>query len=290
MENSFIRTSSGIQNEHLFHDVDYIVYLEGGNHSYTLEDITTKSLFNDNTLDIAFWKNQFNNHYSNCNCKFKSIGSKTVLKELSDIVISNNITSIIICMDSEFDELLNNKIQNPRVLYTYGYSWENEVFNPLILENLVILFTAMGECSDLIRTRYENFLSNIKDGVKGDYYQFSINNAFFPKKSRLKYFDIEDVALSVKVDLLHKDIESKGMNLNQLIAYELDVERYCYGHLIADFSCQLIRNHLKKELFIDCPCNEALNRSAISLYFSQELKNDEINNYYENQFKNLKST
>lgn len=284
MESSFIRTASGLNNEHLFHDVDYVVYLEGGGKSFNINEVLNDGYYNDQTLDIAFWSNLFRHYWEDKRLKFKSIGSKTVLKELSTVLIDNDINTVLICMDNEFDELLMKRIADRRVFYTYGYSWENEVFTLPIIKNLAISFSAVGLCPPVIEERYNHFISDITCGVKADFLLFQQDDSIFPKKSRLRFIDLDKVSAPVKQEELNTCINSRGISQDQLDSFTIDTKKYCFGHLVADYSCQLLRLHLKKELKIDPPNNEAFNRLAIVLYYQTFPCDDLIKNHYEQQF------
>ena len=50
---AFTRTSSGLTNLAQFHGVEFIVYTEGGDKSYTLEEVINGK-FNKSSIDIKF--------------------------------------------------------------------------------------------------------------------------------------------------------------------------------------------------------------------------------------------
>ena len=58
---SFTRTNSGLSNLALFHGVDLIVFTEGGEESYSYEDVLA-SKFNERSVDIKFWSGIFSKH------------------------------------------------------------------------------------------------------------------------------------------------------------------------------------------------------------------------------------
>ena len=120
----FQRSNSGLNNQHLFYGVDYVAYTEGGD-SLSFEKVLNGE-FNDSSIDKLFWEFIVKN-YSNKSFKFKPIGSKSTLKLLLDKFMRDNISHNLICTDSEFDEVFNDKIDSDKIIYTYGYSWENDV-------------------------------------------------------------------------------------------------------------------------------------------------------------------
>lgn len=110
----FTRTSAGIGNEHLFYDVDFVVYCEG-------KQVDGEG----SSLDEVFWDRIFSEHGKNVWCK--SMGGKSVIRPLAERIIQDAIPNVIVAMDRDYDELLEEILDHPRVFYTYGYSWESDV-------------------------------------------------------------------------------------------------------------------------------------------------------------------
>ena len=133
---SFTRTSSGLGNQYFFYDVDAVVFTEGGDVSWTFEDIRNNE-FNENSVDILFWKKLFQSFKSDLNLKFKAVGSKTTVSAIALEIKSKNLNTVIAAMDSEFDHVHNHCIVHPNVLYTHGYSWENDVWDSSIIVSLL---------------------------------------------------------------------------------------------------------------------------------------------------------
>ena len=75
---SFKRTLRGLGNQHLFYNVDLIVFLEGGSVSYNKADVYAGN-FTAETEDIIFWRNIFNKFSNN---KQVNIKHKKGLKPL----------------------------------------------------------------------------------------------------------------------------------------------------------------------------------------------------------------
>ena len=124
---SFTRTSSGLSNLHLFYDSDLIVYTEGGTQTFTLEDIQ-KGSYSRNSVDIKFWKHVFEINGFEKKVSFRAIGSKTASKSICEKIISGEIHNIIVAKDRDLDEYVDSMFNSPFILYTKGYSWENDVF------------------------------------------------------------------------------------------------------------------------------------------------------------------
>ena len=67
----FRRTNSGLSNQHLFHKVDIVVFVEGGNKQYNKTQVYAGS-YNHETDDIIFWSKMFDQFVSGKKLKFKS--------------------------------------------------------------------------------------------------------------------------------------------------------------------------------------------------------------------------
>ncbi|MDF3383410.1 MULTISPECIES: DUF4435 domain-containing protein [unclassified Sulfitobacter] len=123
----FTRTEAGLSSEHLFFDVDWIVYCEG------------KPLSDDvSSLDEAFWTKVLSANGVSCKCK--SMGSKPELKQLAETVIDGSVQRVLVAMDRDYDHLMANLIDHPRVLYSHGYSWESDACQNFSVERVVQLF------------------------------------------------------------------------------------------------------------------------------------------------------
>ena len=112
----FERTKSGQENRASFLGVDIVCYVEGGGGA------------NSHSDDVIFWRYIFSALRPDLRVHFLAKGGKPELEKRANDIIDKDIKFAIVAMDSDFDELLMEKIPDPRVLYTYGYSWENDLF------------------------------------------------------------------------------------------------------------------------------------------------------------------
>ena len=133
---NFLRTNSGLSNLAIFRSVDVVVFTEGGESRHILDE-TEETLFLAQTLDKVFWENILTS------CKFRysfvsySIGSKHNLNDIAQRIESEVVSNVIVAMDTDTDDLENRMLTSPLILYTYGYSWENDVFDEEVLVDYV---------------------------------------------------------------------------------------------------------------------------------------------------------
>lgn len=287
--NLFHRTHSGLNNQHLFYNVDYVIYTEGGE-SLSVESVE-KGKFNDISIDKIFWKKILSN-YSNKSFKFKAIGSKSTLKMLLEKFIDEDINNNIICTDSEFDEIFNDRINSDKIIYTYGYSWENDVWNQDVLIN--ILNQLSGENNDMneIQKDYSDFLKNIEMHVKNDAHFFKTSLKYFPRPNghqKLLNCDSNSFPnlVNQQIDLLKINANiSDDLQEEILVTYSnIDVDRYCYGHLLNDFCKNYIKYYLKVKHKLSGLGDDIIKRLALSNFINY--LSVSINNYYFNIITNL---
>ncbi|WP_316201701.1 MULTISPECIES: DUF4435 domain-containing protein [unclassified Bradyrhizobium] len=128
------RTISGLASLHLFFRVDCIVYCEGG------EQLSEREIFSgngdDQTLDVFFWSSISKFLQAKRSYHFKSVGNKAVLKSIAADLDRSKIDSVLVCLDRDYDWLCGKQIESPRVVYSYGYSWESDVVCPICFERL----------------------------------------------------------------------------------------------------------------------------------------------------------
>lgn len=123
----FRRTNFGLSNQHLFFDVDVVVYCEGGE---TEEE--------EATFDELFWKRVFEGNGKRVTCR--SSGNKTMLMELAHAVSVEDVENVVVAMDRDYDHIFGRVIEHPRVIYTYGYSWESDVISHLAFVSTCAMF------------------------------------------------------------------------------------------------------------------------------------------------------
>lgn len=243
----FLRSDSGLRNLNKFYRAECICYVEGGGINYSVESIISENKYTDSTRDITFWKNIFQTFTKLEKVKFKSIGSKTVLLKLSRKIIDNKLRNTIICMDSEYDEIGNRKIDHANHIYTYGYSIENDIFN---IENVIQILSAnIGfQITDTeeIKMNIDYFFKKLKKYISYDYYSF---------ENALKFIDREKPSKNLKISndnypLLNIELfEEKCKELSleeEHLNDNLCVEKHCFGHLVEHFFMQTIRTYLNK--------------------------------------------
>ncbi len=123
---SFFRTSSGIENQPLFHRKSFIVYVE-----------EEPNLDPGKSLDIPFWRRVFRDLFPEQSFEFKGLGGKYHVLQMADLIISKSIPNSLCALDSDYDGLFSAKLDDERVFYTHGYGAENDLLCPKIVSTVV---------------------------------------------------------------------------------------------------------------------------------------------------------
>lgn len=235
---SFTRTRSGLSNLALFFKVDYIVYTEGGNVSYSFADVLDGK-FNDNSVDIKFWHVIFNKHGFNKKVYFRALGSKSSLKEICNRITSGDISNVIVTLDSDLDEFIGTKFDSPFILYTRGYSWENDVYHPDLVKDQIESFVLTAEFPEeyleIIKQVYQNFEHHASRLLKIEI-MFRKNNLKFITDCNGERFINGKSIPKLHIDqMLRLLVERKGRLIRPVEMPEIPLEtcpiRYSYGKL-----------------------------------------------------------
>lgn len=285
----FKRSISGLNNQHLFYNVDIIVFVEGGNKSFSKDEVYSGS-YHTETEDIIFWRNLFFIFNNTKKVKFKSVGSKTTIKEIVLDLVDGKLQSVMVAMDNEFDEILKLKIEHPNVLYTYGYSWENDVWNHIVIQSIIEELSAVKIEHDEIKQNFNSFIKNLKLAVYADGYLFKRSSSFFPRKTGFLFcVDCASPGLpTIKRSEISKKIAEKGLKNNTLYSFgkrnSINTLKFCFGHLLANYCCQVVFSYLRNKHNLTGLRKEIVYRIGINKSFQLTFNGSQIYDYYKAQF------
>lgn len=121
---TFTRSNSGIGNSALFFGADRTVYIEGTGD------------------DQRFWQSVFAVFYTgSLRFHFKSLGPRSAVLPYVNGIANKSIANVIAIVDSDYEGLKFSKFKIPNVIYSYGYSFENDLFTP---KNSIRLISQLG--------------------------------------------------------------------------------------------------------------------------------------------------
>lgn len=140
---AFTRSSSALYSIHRFFGVDVVVYCEGGP-SLSYNDAVKQEVA-CGTLDTLYWSSVVSSFSINKKFHFKSVGGKVTINAISEEVEKLSLGNITVCRDSDYDRALGRAVSGGRIAWTMGYSWENDVVRPAVLESIAINLVGSGD-------------------------------------------------------------------------------------------------------------------------------------------------
>ena len=294
---SFRRTASGLSNLYLFFRVDAVVYLEGGR-SLCRDDVDN-GIYTDATHDIRFWQTVFGIYRPGKLFKFCSIGSKETVNSIAQDIVDGAIANVIVAMDRDFDHINDKLLISDNVIYTHGYSWENDAWNETSLREAFCALS--GACktkiqieSDIIGKYYKECAFYLKGSIRMDAVLSQHGYSFFDRDSYMRYVKIECNGQP----MVHREhIKNSMFNVRQKIGKPIVRKAPfltsplvdCFGHLFAEYAYRIlvfllekIRNNPK------IPKDYAT--SMIVEKFGQLLANGllpDLNQHYDSEFSHV---
>lgn len=251
---SFRRTESGLSNSYLFFGVDAVVYLEGGN-SLCRENVD-QGLYADSTQDIRYWQILFGIYRPTKMYKFCSVGSKETVKSIAKDIMEGRVNNTIAAMDRDFDHIAGKMIVSANVIYTFGYSWENDAWNESSLREAFCALssacsTRIDNEAEIIEEYFKECASKLRGAIRIDAILSQYDNSVFDRKSYKRYVDIQSDGMpmvnmeQVKSSLVDTRNKVEGpifRKSNFILSPLVD----CFGHLFAEYAYRILTYLLEK--------------------------------------------
>lgn len=251
---SFRRTESGLTNLYLFFGVDAVVYLEGGA-SLSREDVN-QGLYTDSTQDIRFWQTLFSIYRSGKKYKFCSVGSKETVKSIATDVMEGRVNNVIAAMDRDFDHINGRLIATNNIIYTFGYSWENDAWNKEALREAFC--TLAGACAtkidaeeEILENYYQEVASHLRGAIRIDAILSQYDYSLFDRESYMRYVAIKRNGMpTVNQEQVSNSLsEARGKVEGKIVRkthFVLSPLIDCFGHLFAEYAYRLLAYLLEK--------------------------------------------
>lgn len=245
----FRRTSSGLSNLYLFVGAEAVIFLEGGPTTFTREKIEDGA-FTSISSDIRYWQALFADFLPSRKYQFRSIGSKEAVKSIAIDIKNGSISNVIAIMDRDFDNLSGEIIDGDNILYTYGYSWENDCWTTEAINSAVISLTGLcatkaNDVETEVNDLFMSFCKHIKCAVKADSLMIQNGFSLFDRVKPARYISIE---AGGKPNLCMKQIKKSFKDSRLKVASPI-YKKFnlanspltdCFGHLLADFSYRVL--------------------------------------------------
>ena len=291
---AFTRTSSGLTNLAQFHGVEFIVYTEGGDKSYTLEEVINGK-FNKSSIDIKFWSTIFIKHDFNRDFQFRALGSKSVTNNICEMIENGNVRNIIVARDSDLDDFIGEKFFSPYILYTRGYSWENDVYEQELVKQQIHALLMRAELDEeyirIVDDSYRHFKLNLGRLLRleliyrmhGMKFITSMNGERFIDGRTLPKLKINQVRQLLRE---HRDGIQKPFYLDNIDLAQCPF-RYCYGKL-QEALAQSVISYVVGKL----EGRKSVNKENIIMAMIERYQNNvaiESDQYYEQIIGDLKA-
>lgn len=252
---SFVRTSSGESNMHKFYGVDLIIYTEGGSKSFSIEEVD-KGKHTCTSVDIKFWSGILKTYQVNKTFQLRAVGSKTASKIITQRINDGTVKNVAVAKDRDLDGFLSNIEQSPYILYTKGYSWENDVFTLeqtlRQIEKLAMQSSIPDEYADEIKSSFKDFERLGKSLAKLEIIFRHQGIRFISDINGERFFNSKSTPKIEKAEV-YKHLSSKKKSLARPIKLGLKLKGVCpfyhnYGKLISALSMSAIQYVGKKKL------------------------------------------
>jgi hypothetical protein len=243
----FERTSSGIQNRSTFYGVDLVCYIEG-----VIESETTFS------ADATFWSKIFAAFEPNAKVKFVARGGKPQLESLAKTLIRKDIKNSLILMDSDFDDFHGDKLDDYRVLYTHGYSWENDVFGVEMSRSIFCALAHSPNVDALIDAdlshQFSKFETASRKAMQADYFSILSKSSLIPRDKPGRFIKTDPdhfgrpffCKKSALAELRKVNSSTKTKRKLEVTSVPIDAIRFLYGKTVGSYVRALMVYLLKK--------------------------------------------
>lgn len=141
---TFMRTQSGVVNFRRFVGADILIYTEGKNNTSGGED---------QVFDAMFYMSLIKSIYPEKSIVIKCIGSKKdALEYASNLHRSETLGSVVI-IDRDGEDLICSLLPLKGLIYTDGYSWENDFWTPTIAREILEELACTDRKSDFLMSQ-----------------------------------------------------------------------------------------------------------------------------------------
>jgi hypothetical protein len=248
---NFRRTPGGLNSLYLFFRVDKVAFCEGGPPVNYLDAIQGKGV--ENTHDIMFWSNVCRRLSPQKRYHFKSVGSKETLKSLASDVIRTGGTTVIVCLDSDFEHHLGIGLVHHTIAYTYGYSWENDIVKIAVLKQVFLSLLPntpenIDAASDLER-EINSIIADLRKWCEVDFNLVARKlGSLFERSKPLSLHDLSRVPPCVDKTRLANRLGKLGYRRcppRKLRFPDADAWRHGCGKVISNLAYQVVSRRLK---------------------------------------------
>jgi len=256
---SFTRSPKGLENTRNFKGVDIIVYTEGGDgRQLTKEEIVLGGGQPD-TDDAKFWQGVIAGVRPGIKAKVLSVGDCKVVESIAENIVENDLKGLFVAYDRDYKDFFGPDYRDERVVLSYGYSWESDLFDEKTilgcLESIVIRGFDRQEMSKKVHDFSTNVLNGLQYVIRCDQVFVVLGGQLFDR-GRPGSILVHDAQSknppAVDKERLIKNITKKKKQLNAKGVFlvnrttKIDPCRHAFGKFLLHVARRIIRCILRE--------------------------------------------
>ena len=242
---SFSRTSPGLQNAARFYGVSAVVYVEG-------RPQTSES--DPGSLDIIFWSKLFDRYAPNLQVRVICRGSKSDLLHTAAQITGGALSNVIVALDRDYDPEVGVDVRHPAVLYSYGYSWENDVWCHEVIEALIASHSLVRPVpvaeKQLVRDAFDDFCNCARRVARSNMAAALGNNSYVVRTCEHKgLVQLGGAAPKFRSSFFKqklRDYNRAKVGSHSLAGRSVEAPRHILGHFMAFFGFHLACSSLRR--------------------------------------------
>lgn len=235
----FMRTPSGLRNFARFHGAELTIYIEGRSE---LEGAAPSDRV---TYDELYYRAILHDVAAERRFVFKVVGCKDSVMEYARSIKENNINNCFSIVDRDWEGITSSCLNDPRLVYTNGYSWENDFWTlNLVMQTLTDLLPTIRTLeSEPVRKMMERAAHRLGRVSKIDCLTKLHGIKFIPSSKTSVGVELQS---SVTFLVGIKEIKKYGhrARAQRAAISACSVSKAMHPHIVKSSSERIIRGHL----------------------------------------------
>ncbi|WP_157032890.1 DUF4435 domain-containing protein [Sphingomonas changbaiensis] len=226
------------------------------------------------SFDAMFWRAVFAALRPDLKVRCVPKGDKATLIQIAEDNMRSGAQNWIVALDRDYDELTGCLLLDARVVYTFGYSYENDVFCPEAIEalfyNVCPLCERSEEVSEVIKVLIDDFIRQSWLAHLGDFYGTLIGRRVLDRKKPQKYVQVGGYGAKPKIrrsmflaDIAAANSGAPRPKCNNGPLTKAMLPRLAVGKLYAHFAFHVLAHVQRKVSFMPNLQRDSLFAAAI---------------------------
>ena len=299
MNKTFTRTASGVRNYSRFFGDALVVYIEGK--ISREEDLATRQdEYSDEPRDILFYKALFSHIGNGRTFVFKCVGNKENVLHYGELIRKESINDAFIIIDRDYDGIHSCIIDRPEIIYTYGYSWENDFWTEQLALHILSDLTVNSRVakSDFVQylqsaRRRIGYLARLDSALR------PLGKTILPKNggscgvsisSKSRWFVPASELRRIRAKFNNFRVEDNDLvSFFYQTAIDTPIERVIQGHLYEHIFMRTLHQAAKRRPELKSLPHAVVYNLAHSRFLTdvRKLMHEEAYKYYQKAFERL---